>query len=111
MDTQDKLKKIGLQVFNNSKTGQYPDCFEISEELKNELISDHDYDEEDVSINEYIINDDYRHYVVNVRTEEGSFVVDCSFGQFSNKTNTNINLGNNVDDVVVVRENEYIFGV
>lgn len=108
---EDKLKRIGLEVFEEKKGDytDYPDCYDVSSSLVERLLEEDEFEDDDVEIVEYIINGSFRHYVVKVDTGNEYKIVDCSFGQFSSEYGTPVDFGDEVEDCVVVDKQRYIF--
>jgi hypothetical protein len=108
------LKSLGKKVFSKKASNSemmYPDCYDCCIEMKNLLENNYDLDQEDINIREVIIDGNYRHYVLEVDTEEETLIVDLTFGQFAEERQGRINLGKKKDleDVIVISKSEYIF--
>lgn len=109
------LKSVGKKVFNyelsNSDT-LYPDCYKCCVQMKNRLKKKYNMKQNDLNIKELILEDYYRHYVLEVDKDSyDTFIVDLTFGQFAEERQGDINIGKkeNMDDVVVTKKSEYIF--
>lgn len=106
-----ELEHIAREVFKQkNKTSEgYPDCYDISNRVKKEILKQKDLDESDIRIAKYIIGDGFHHYVLEVNIDGILNIVDSSFGQFSSEYDTPVNLGRGVEDIVVVDKKRYIF--
>lgn len=100
-DIEETANKVYTQ---KSPTTGWPDCYDISEDIKDALITEHDINMEYLSLRECFPTAGYRHYVLEVSSmvTGESIVIDASFEQFDETTDTPVNAGRNVDPVVVV---------
>lgn len=114
MSKKEKLERISKRVNKNMRrnSSDYPDCYEASKEVGQKIKEE--FDDPYVSIAEYIAGEyKNRHYAVKVDfgIDYPVYVVDPTFGQFTNERETFASFGsrNEVSDVVVVEAKEYVF--
>lgn len=105
------------RVMLESGAELWPDCYRTSDEVVNaldKLLFEKDcYDVVSRTIAEYVINGEYKHYVVEVCDSKtgGTKVIDSTFTQFAYETDTPLGVAtlDEIADVVVVPMEEYVF--
>lgn len=100
-------------AFNN-QFDNWPNCYDISEAIKDELISTYGLSADTVWINKYLIDGEYTHYAVAVGDVMGTsdtIIVDASYDQFACETDTPICVADedNINSVVIKSNQNYIF--
>lgn len=116
MISKEKLAEVARNQNEKESEGRgvpWPDCYDVSRSIQKELVEEYDLRSDLVDISEYR-NGNFRHYYVLIQPEAfgKSCIVDASFRQFANDTDSDFNLGNpeEIQDVVIVEpKSRYIF--
>jgi hypothetical protein len=117
MTSQEEIKRVATaahdNVINEVSNAIWPECFEVSERIRDLLYKDLEIEHKNTKIIELQINDEYGHYVVKIdSTVLGeTMIVDGSFKQFANETDTPYGICpiDRIEPVVIVPKKEYVF--
>jgi hypothetical protein len=110
------LTRVAQEVADGLPTvdhGDWPDCFDVSHALKEELMTTYGVDPQYVSVEELHLPPEYRHYVVVCDAEVTGerLLVDASFAQFAIEADTPFELAPaaTISSVVVCPKPAYVF--
>jgi hypothetical protein len=92
----------------------WPDCWKAVNEIKNQLVKQHNVNEEHVEIKQYLLPNEFGHYCLYISSvvTGQSILVDAAFAQFATETENPFNIGSaeEIDDVAVISPaTDYIF--
>jgi hypothetical protein len=110
---EDIATKVSKDLTEESEFN-WPDCWKAVNEIKNQLVKQHNINEEYVEIKQYLLPNEFGHYclyISSVVTGE-SILVDAAFAQFATETGTPFNIASaeEIDDVAVISPaTDYIF--
>lgn len=119
---QSHLENAAREVFNKHMMNggpsyrRYPDCWEVCNDLQETLLDSSEGQLErisdgEVGIEEIILSGEYYHYVLTVDGVFKTYVIDPTYGQFSEGFDSPINIApqGEVEDVIVCEKHQYIF--
>lgn len=114
--SKDQVEEIANEVSDElTKESEFswPDCWKAVHEIKERLVKHHSVDGGNLDIQEYQLPNEFGHYCLHISYEVTgeSLLVDAAFSQFAAEKGTPFDVGSSdqVDDVVVVSPDQYIF--
>ena len=115
--TKNQVEDIATQVSKDlTKESEFnwPDCWKAVNEIKNQLVKQHNVNEDHLEIKQYLLPNEFGHYCLYISSvvTGQSILVDAAFSQFATETGTPFNIGSaeEIDDVAVISPaNHYIF--
>ena len=109
------VRSVAESVYNqrNLSSHEWPDCWNISQDIIDRLVADLKIPLSRISIIECYPTDGYEHYVVEVKNpRRNDILVDGSYNQFSYESDTPVSVAS-ADDIkpIVVAQppEEYVF--